>query len=226
MIHTDLSPSALPTIWKFRPLVLSLLLLMLLYPYVEAKVFFLKALIALVLLAGIYAIGRHTRFFWIACLLGLPALASTAVSIIIGHPLAEVVTSVGTVLFMGFTTVTILWHTLAEEDEVTTDTLYGVACVYLLSGLTWSSLYQLVETAQPGSFYVSSAQNPDHMIHWSDLLFFSFVTLTTLGYGDIIPVTSAARSLTVIEAVFGVLYNAILIARLVGLYRPPTSSSP
>jgi len=64
------------------------------------------------------------------------------------------------------------------------------------------------------------------MIHWSDLLFFSFVTLTTLGYGDITPVTSAARSLAVIEAVFSVLYNAILIARLVGLYRPPTSSSP
>jgi hypothetical protein len=57
-------------------------------------------------------------------------------------------------------------------------------------------------------------------------MFFSFVTLTTLGYGDITPVTSAARSLAVIEAVFGVLYNAILIARLVGLYRPPTSSAP
>jgi hypothetical protein len=84
----------------------------------------------------------------------------------------------------------------------------------------------LVETAQPGSFYVSSAQNLDHMINWSDLMFFSFVTLTTLGYGDITPVTSAARSLAVIEAVFGVLYNAILIARLVGLYRPPTSSAP
>jgi hypothetical protein len=205
--------------------VLSLLLLILLYPYVEARVLLLKALSALVLLAGIHAIGRHTRFFWIACLLALPALASTAVSIIVGHPLAEVAAYVGTVLFMGFTAVTILWHTLAE-GEVTTDTLYGVACVYLLSGLTWTSLYLLVETAQPGSFYVSSAQNLDHMINWSDLMFFSFVTLTTLGYGDITPVTSAARSLAVIEAVFGVLYNAILIARLVGLYRPPTSSAP
>lgn len=226
MIHTDLSPSALPTAWKFRPLALSLLLLILLYPYVEARVLFLKALSALVLLAGIYAIGRHTRFFWIACLLALPTLASTAVSIITGHPLAEVASYVGTVLFMGFTTVTILSHTLAAEGEVTTDTLYGVACVYLLSGVTWTSLYLLVETAQPGSFYISSAQNLDHMINWSDLLFFSFTTLTTLGYGDITPVTSAARSLAAIEAVFGVLYNAILIARLVGLYRPPTSSAP
>lgn len=113
MIHTDTSPSARPTAWKFRPLVLSLLLLILLYPYVEARVLFLKALIALVLLAGIYAIGRHTGFFWIACLLALPTLASTALSIIIGHPLAEVASYVGTVLFMGFTTVTILWHTLA-----------------------------------------------------------------------------------------------------------------
>ena len=120
-------------------------------------------------------------------------------------------------------TAIILWHTLAEESKITADTLYGVVCVYLLSGLTWSSLYTLIEVAQPGSFYVSSAQNMDQVINWSDLLFFSFATLTTLGYGDITPVTSVARSLALLEAVFGVLYNAILIARLVGLYRPPAS---
>ena len=223
MTHTPTSPSATPTTWKFRPLVLSLLLLLLLYPYVEERVLFLKALSAVVLLAGMYAVSRDKRFLCIACGLVCPTLASKVVSLMTGYPAAEIVSRGGTVLFMGFITAIILWHTLAEESKITADTLYGVVCVYLLSGLTWSSLYTLIEVAQPGSFYVSAAQNLDQVINWSDLLFFSFATLTTLGYGDITPVTSVARSLALLEAVFGVLYNAILIARLVGLYRPPGS---
>ena len=55
---------------------------------------------------------------------------------------------------------------------------------------------------------------------YSDFLFFSFATLTTLGYGDITPITTQARSFAIVEAVYGVLYSAILIARLVGVYRP------
>jgi uncharacterized membrane protein len=55
---------------------------------------------------------------------------------------------------------------------------------------------------------------------YSDFLFFSFATLTTVGYGDITPVTTQARSFAIVEAVYGVLYSAILIARVVGLYRP------
>ncbi len=223
MTHTPTSPSATPTTWKFRPLVLSLLLLLLLYPYVEERILFLKALSTVVLLAGMYAVSRDKRFLYIACGLACPTLASDVVSLMPGYPAAEIVSHGGRVLFMGFTTAIILWHTLAEERKITADTLYGVVCVYLLSGLTWSSLYTLIEVAQPGSFYVSSAQNLDQVINWSDLLFFSFATLTTLGYGDITPVTSVARSLALLEAVFGVLYNAILIARLVGLYRPPAA---
>ncbi len=223
MTHTPTSPSATPTTWKFRPLVLSLLLLLLLYPYVEERILFLKALSTVVLLAGMYAVSRDKRFLYIACGLACPTLVSDVVSLMPGYPAAEIVSHGGRALFMGFTTAIILWHTLAEESKITADTLYGVVCVYLLSGLTWSSLYTLIEVAQPGSFYVSAAQNLDQVINWSDLLFFSFATLTTLGYGDITPVTSVARSLALLEAVFGVLYNAILIARLVGLYRPPAS---
>ena len=123
------------------------------------------------------------------------------------------------VLFFGFTTAVLLYHVLADR-EVTADTLYGAVCVYLLSGVMWASLYGLVELLQPHAFQASSGQG----VTRSDLLFFSFVTLTTLGYGDITPVTSPARSLAVVEAVFGVLYNALLIARLVGLYRPGAPS--
>jgi len=135
----------------------------------------------------------------------------------------EVASQVGAALFLSYTTALILWHVLAET-EITSDTLYGAVCVYLLSGVTWMTLSRVIETLHPGSFAVSAAQHPGQGVTWSDLVFFSFVTLTTLGYGDMLPVTSPARSLVVLEAVFGVLYPAILVARLVGLYRPPTSS--
>ena len=67
---------------------------------------------------------------------------------------------------------------------------------------------------------MNSEHNLDQVVNFSDLVLFSYATLTTLGYGDITPVTSPARSLAILEAVFGVLYSAILVARLIGLYRP------
>lgn len=89
-----------------------------------------------------------------------------------------------------------------------------------LSGLTWASVDILIDTMQPGSFHVSHSQHSGDAMTYSDFLFFSFATLTTLGYGDITPITTQARSFAIVEAVYGVLYSAILIARLVGLYRP------
>lgn len=210
--------SSLP-LWRFRPLLVALLFLLLLYPYVENRQFFVQCLTVIVVLAAIYSVSRQRRLLLLACALGIPALLTTAVSIATANPFAAIVSKITDVLFFGFTTAVLLHHVLADR-EVTADTLYGAACVYLLSGLTWSLLYGLVELLHPGSFQTASGQG----VTWSDLLFFSFVTLTTLGYGDITPVSSPARSLATVQAVFGVLYNAILIARLVGLYRPAAPS--
>ena len=99
---------------------------------------------------------------------------------------------------------------------MTPDVLYGAISVYLMIGLTWSVAYLLLENLYPGSFYIDAAHNPDGYLNLSDLLYYSYVTLTTLGYGDITLVTSQARSLAFLEAVCGVLYVAVLVARLVG----------
>lgn len=206
---------------KYRPLLLSLLLL--LYPYLERhplEEVVLSGLSAVVLLTGIYAVSRDKRFLVVACGLAIPALTADIISLTTGHSAFDLTYNLLQVVFYLFTTTTILWHILVDP-EVMTDTLYGAACVYLLSGAAWSGLYTLIEGIQPGSFYVSAEQNLDQVVNWSDLLYFSYATLTTLGYGDITPVTSPARSLAALEAVFGVLYTAVLVARLVGLYRPP-----
>jgi hypothetical protein len=172
-----------------------------------------------VLLSGIYAASKQTRALVLASLIGIPTLVAHAVSIVLIQPYVTMAAQVGTVLFMALTT-TVIFRYILLEPEVTSDVLSGAVCIYLLSGLTWASVYILVDTMQPGSFHVSHSQDTGATMTYSDFLFFSFATLTTLGYGDITPVTTQARSFAIVEALYGVLYSAILIARLVGLYRP------
>jgi voltage-gated potassium channel len=105
---------------------------------------------------------------------------------------------------------------LAREADATT-MLLAVNC-YLLIGVLWAVFYTLTETLAPGSFALTG-NGPA----WKDLYYFSFVTLTTLGYGDIQPLSPLARSLAMTEAIAGVMFTGILVARLVGMYAAPRS---
>jgi len=87
----------------------------------------------------------------------------------------------------------------------------GAVAVYLLLGFIWTRLYQIVELVSPGAFQVPQGESPNG----ANLGYFSFVTLATLGYGDISPVNIVARDLAVLEAIMGQLYLVILISRLV-----------
>ena len=103
-----------------------------------------------------------------------------------------------------------------REGPVTTYRIQGSILVYLLIGFTWAVGYQLVHAVVPAAF--SFAQGDPGPGHSRDpLTYYSFVTLTTVGYGDITPVHPTARSLAMAEALIGQLYPAILIARLVSL---------
>jgi ion channel len=109
---------------------------------------------------------------------------------------------------------------------VTAGKLYDAVSVYLLLGLTWASLYNWTEQRVPGSFRLTSESSP-HPITPEIFLYFSFSTLTTVGYGDVIAVRSLSRMLVSLEAIAGVLYVAILIARLAGSYgRRKRSDAP
>ena len=127
------------------------------------------------------------------------------------------------VAFFGFVATSILIHILAEES-VTVDLIYGAACVYFLIGFLWSVAYGIIELIIPGSFSVSGhvLNRADYISHYGllndNLSYFSFVTLTTLGYGDIVPVSGPAKTFSTLEAIVGQLYIALLVARLVGLH--------
>jgi hypothetical protein len=87
-----------------------------------------------------------------------------------------------------------------------------------LGGLTFGSLYDLVETLRPGSFCINVEMGLDGYIGFRQLLFYSFMTLAAIGYGDITPATTQAQSMAIIEGVVGVFFVAVLIARIVNAY--------
>ena len=105
-----------------------------------------------------------------------------------------------------------LLHHVLSDRQGTAEALYGSACVYLLAALAWALAYAVLAAAQPGAF-----TEPAGPPSWADLLYFSVSTLTTVGYGDVTAVSAHARALVMAEAVAGVFYLAIVVARVVTL---------
>ena len=105
-----------------------------------------------------------------------------------------------------------------RNGPVTPSRVRGAVAAYILLAITWSSLYQFIELRIPGAFHLTeTAFFPAERSLKINLTYFSFITLTTLGYGDITPLHPAARLFVIMEALLGQLYPATLLARLVSL---------
>lgn len=111
---------------------------------------------------------------------------------------------------------TLLLRFIFTARSITRDVLYAATALYLLLGAIFVPLYGIVETLTPGAFFDANGQTLH--VQWQQLLYFSYTTLTTAGYGDVLPVSWWARSLANAEMVVGVLYLTIVMARLVSLY--------
>ena len=169
---------------------------------------------ALLLVSGVLALGERKLARLVLMPVALVALAVDLGSWFVPVPKTWVV-AMSLVSLLLFLTV-VLGQTL-RSGPITYHRLQGAVAAYVLLGVIWAYAYALVELLRPGAFSgpVSPADGP------RAFLYFSFVTLTTVGYGDVLPVHSAARSLANLEAVTGPLYLAILIARLVSVAVAP-----
>ena len=199
---------------RYGTLLILILLMHLLVPWLEGTFFrgyALLVLFALVQVAAVNTVVGKPRTFRIAIALLVLSQGLLWFAVFDGSPAAKAVSYAGWIVFDAYVIAILLLH-LVRSKEVDADTVIGGICIYLLIGFAWIGVYMLVETLQPGSFRGMSGASK-----WPDFFFFSFVTLTTLGYGDIVPLTTKARSLATLEAIFGVLYLAVLISRLVGM---------
>lgn len=210
-------------------LLIALLGLLLFYPVIKhgpGAQTLLLLLNSATLIAGVYAVRVTKHHVTIAIVIAIPQVTLSVAARLMGpnHPATWLLATAAIMLlivFYLFAIARVLAYVL-HGLQITRDKIFGAISVYLLIGLVWASAYALLEAFEHGSFSNHTATMPGGPSFEPDLIFFSFVTLTTLGYGDITPVTPRARSLTLLEAVAGVLYLAVLVARLVGSYHPET----
>jgi hypothetical protein len=210
----------------FAVLLATLLATLLLAPFLDAEiagVSRLRLFTAAILLAGLYAVGRRPRVLAAGLVLAVPTLGLEGwIDLYPSDSARLVVASFALSTAFVLLVAGAILYTILDAERVTLDTILGGICVYLLLGVAWTFAYSILEHLAPGSFQVDGQPLPalaraDEFRH-EELIYFSFVTLTTVGYGDVLAKTHPARALAAAESVTGALYIAVFIARLVGLH--------
>jgi hypothetical protein len=170
--------------------------------------------VALAVVVGVFVISGN----WIAIIAMLIAvgMAGTATVMRLHAPsILDVYLLAGTWLILGITLGWVVAREVFASGKITYHRIMGAISLYLLVGLTFVALFTFVGLVSPNSF--SGLSFKDNIVLASNLNYFSFTTLTTTGYGDIVPVHPIARSLCNLESIIGQLYPATLLARLVSL---------
>jgi hypothetical protein len=200
--------------------------MLILYPYAEATHFGYYALRVIAVFAtflSVYAAKIHRSLLILAIALAIPAIVQRVVI-----PKADAgalpLLNIALSFLFDLVIVMILFHRIFANERPNAETIFGALCIYLLVGFSFASAYGMVATLQPNAFYLDPHTNlhitPDHF----DFVYYSFGTMTSLGAAGITPISTQARSFSILEAILGVLYLAVLIAGLIGAYRPKSSA--
>jgi ion channel len=183
----------------------------------EGGHFILSALFSLVLIAAVFAVANRKRSLAIALTLAIPAIIARWINQLrpdLVHPAVFLVFALALLAFV----IGNLLSFVLRAPVVTMEVLCASIAAYLMLGLMWTVAYWLVDQLTPGGAFSFNNSRGSHSMNGFTGFYFSFITLSTVGYGDITPVSQAARWLAAMEAMTGLLYVAVLIARLVSLY--------
>lgn len=171
--------------------------------------------------AGLRAVAVRRRYALIALALAVPAVALTVLEVAGIGEHTEMARHAFQTAFFGYTAWIILLDVL-RRGRVTSEKIRGAVCVLLLMGATWAFAYLTLLQFDPNALSFPEAiraSEPGSDVGWiGDALYFSFITLTSVGYGDILPVSPLARTMAWIESLMGQLYMTLLVARLVSLH--------
>lgn len=223
-IHSEHQPAI--TGHRFFLLFLFLLATLILFPYAEASHFgsyAFRIIGSFAIVVSVYAANVHRSLLILAIVLAIPALFERIVLPKVNTHSFFIFNIALTLVFDVVIVVIIFRHVLTAEQP-TSETIFGALCLYLLVGFTFASVYGIVAALQPHAFYLDPLTNLHTVPDRFDLIYYSFATMTSLGAAGITPVSTQARSFSILEAILGVLYLAVLIAGLIGAYRPKSSA--
>jgi hypothetical protein len=173
----------------------------------------LDIFLSAILITALYTFSRKKHLLLIGTLLALPMLAATWSTYFVKIPFMYLASQCFGIVFIAFMVGTILSYVFKQYD-ITLDVINGAVVVYLLTAVMWAFIFRVIEVLQPGSFTITQGLGEETQFAF---IYYSLVTITTLGYGDITPVTDVAKSFSALEAVVGQIYLVVLVARLVGI---------
>ena len=202
---------------RFLILLILILSLLVLTPFLDEVVqtrILMDVFLTAIFIFIIYSIRLKRSQAIIASVLVLPLIVATWSIYFVEIKSLSLLTRIFGVLFFAYAAINTL-RIVAKSEEVTSETIFAAIVAYLLIALMWAFLYMILERVSPGSFSF-----PEKGFRGESMRFeyFSFITITTLGYGDITPVTDKATALALIEAVVGQIYLVVLVAWLVGMH--------
>ena len=174
-------------------------------------------LLSVVLLCGVIAVADHRGIFVIALVLAVPAIVGRWISYFRPDLVPPPVFLTTGLVLIAFVVATLL-RFVFRAPSVNSEVLGASISAYLMLGIIWTIAYWLVDQLTPGGAFAFNTTGEKQSMQGFNSFYFSFITLSTVGYGDITPVSKVARMLAAMEAMTGLLYVAVLIARLVSLY--------
>ena len=192
---------------------LLLLVAPMLAPFFNLRLLF-DVFLTVVFASAIYAASDRKWHYIASTLLFLLAGSGIWIDYIFPSRISYLISQMMALAFFFFAGLRMI-RKLLKAEKITANAIFSAIVVYLIAGVVWSAIYSILETLDPGSLNIEFAN-----VRYASfrLVYFSFVTLTTLGYGDIAPLTDTASAFVILEAIFGQMYITVLIAWLVGRF--------
>ena len=189
----------------------------------ETQRLFLVPILCIMLLMGIWSLVREKTLLIMGGTLAGIGVAISIIDLFLDMPGLQLV-NMGIMLVFCLASTWIAGQNLLHSGEIDLDKIIGAICMYLLLGLNWAISYLFINMAIPESFHGLTSTDIGKQL--PELLYYSFVTITTLGYGDLTPVKPLARTVAFLEAIVGQFYVAVLVAWLVGMYLSENNQHP
>jgi len=182
-------------------------------PFFDLRLLF-DVFLTIIFASAIYAASEKRWHYVINTVLFLVTVSAIWIEYIFPGNISYLISQSTALIFFLFAGIRVISN-LIKAEKINANAIFAAIVVYLIAGVLWAGVYNILELLHPGSLNLGNIDVRDASYR---LVYFSFVTLTTLGYGDIAPLTDIASAFVILEAIFGQMYITVLIAWLVGRY--------